>query len=146
MAFKPVKAPTARAFPTSSILTLTAGVLAVVAFFWLPLITIPQITNITISLYYVLTLPSESGMIRDYFEPLGAVMLVLFGLLAPKLGKRANLVSLLGALLVFTFVVWSFVTIPSTLTGGAQLGLGFWTMIVAGILGLAGAIMGLRGR
>ncbi len=90
-------------------------------------------------------------------EPAGAVLLILRGILARWLGRKAFVLGLIGAVLSLTVVLWSLLLYYEILTNGfrsvtspgefvSRLGLAWWCAIIGCVLGLLGALLGWLGQ
>ena len=86
------------------------------------------------------------------FEPLGAVLLLISGVLAFRLGRSALVLGVIGGVLSLTYIIW--VTLfdsLATFSAGhgldvgktAQLlGIGWWLATIGSVLGWMGALLG----
>jgi len=137
----------------SRILALIGGLLAGVAFF-LPIFSF---FGFSISGFDIVrSTTNEVGDLSNqaflyWLQPIAAIALIVFALLAANMGKAAHGINLVAALVGIGVLIYVFVRIQSSLSGstfsGASaasfLGIGFWIAAAAFILGLVGAIMGL---
>lgn len=145
----------------SSIFSLVGGTVGLLAFF-LPFFSITILgTTLSISLFDLLRAANQTNLGSDlsgqlalgWVEPVAAAILILFALLAGKMGRSAHGLNLVGALVGLGFLIYVFAKLQSLLadvsgpiaglTPTSLLGIGFWAAGVAFILGLVGAIMGL---
>ncbi len=143
---------------TSRVLALIGGGLGLLAFF-LPWVSF---LFVSISLYDIVKLAGNFGQSQALFNGQGALIwlepivsgaLLLFALLAGSMGKSAHILNLLAALVGLGGLVYIFAEIQSALSSSSVttgtsatslLGIGFWAAGLAFLLGLIGAIMGLK--
>lgn len=128
-------------------LLVVGGGLALVAGFFLPPFFTP-------SPFFPLPMESGSlferlhqpdGWLLTWLEPLAALLVLLFGLLALSGRPGAYLGSLCSALLSLPFLVE---IIPAPDLGASPfyeyLGVGYWLAVIGMLLGMGGALLGLR--
>ncbi len=99
-------------------------------------------------------LNGQSPGIFALTEPIGALMMMIFGVLAAKLGRPAVILTFVGALLGIALLLFTLVqqfSLAFTSNTGAEkfggilfLGIGFWIAAVGFILGLVSSLRTLR--
>jgi hypothetical protein len=118
-------------------------------------ISFKDMTNDSLSVLGLLTMDRGHmflGYMATLLEPAGALLLLLGGLVAPKLKRTGALCGCCGALFVLMLMVW----LPTYSIGYYQavypflfldlghylreLGTGYWLAILGGVLGLVGAL------
>lgn len=143
---------------SSRVLAMIGGGLGLLAFFlpWFSFFII------SVSLYDLVNLANNLGQGQALFsgqgaliwlEPIVSAALLLFALLAGSMGKSAHVLNLIAALVGLGGLVYIFAEIQSALSNSSVatgvsatslLGIGFWAAGIAFLLGLIGAIMGMR--
>lgn len=140
----------------SRIMELIGGAVGAVAFF-LPWFSY---SVISFSLYDIVRLSDATSQIGSgsnnsnpyvfgWLDPIAGVALLVFALLAVKMGKSAHTLGLISSLAGLGVVIYYFVKLQGDLNGSTSvsitsiLGIGFWIAGVAFIIGLIGAIKGL---